>query len=622
MTTGASHPQRGAAEEPTTISLLWPSGSPRPLATSGNAQQLPADAAADLQLTEIVNILAAGEGRPARRHHRERLVRQTLSELCTDPAVIAYRQEVVEELLRTPALRESLALALPDLDALAETSPASRFQAPDEAAAQRVARQLGDLELFVDVARQLERALDHASLQAVALTALRGYVQALTSTSTFLALESELPALRTTFSQARSVTIGINLTPDLVPESATILSLNEERVEGAQTLLGRLLGGQDASRGITPLHRGSAGGATGFVGQPNRLTHDLTRLLEEVAAPVGKTLDRYAGLSVETLSAIGPELALLLNGALLVERLARAGLPMCRPEILPAAARVTELADGYDISLALRLHRPDGTPVSATSPAPGSPDAAITTSIVTNLITFDETHGRVWILTGPNRAGKTTYTRAVGLAHVLFQAGLYVPARAARLSPVDAIYTHFPSLEQAHPGMGRLDEEAERLAGIFRRATPSSMVLLNETLAGTAASEAEALARDAVRGLRLLGARAVYVTHLHELALTVDEINAITPGTSLVGSLVADADDEQDTPSGPHHRRTYRIHPGVPRGRSHASDIARRYGISFGQLAVLLRERGLATDLAPSPTPDGTDGHRTPSSGEASESRP
>lgn len=158
---------------------------------------------------------------------------------------------------------------------------------------------------------------------------------------------------------------------------------------------------------------------------------------------------------------------------------------------------------------------------------------------------------------------------------------------------MDAIYTHFPSREQAQPGMGRLDEEAERLAGIFRRATPRSLVLLNETLAGTAASEAEALARDAVRGLRLLGARAVYVTHLHDLALAVDEINATTPGASLVGSLVADADDEESS-IGLHHRRTYRVHPGVPRGRSFASDIARRYGISFPQLAALLRERGLS----------------------------
>ncbi|MGE3268049.1 MAG: hypothetical protein AB7P40_04835, partial [Chloroflexota bacterium] len=598
MTTGASHSQPAAAEAPEPVSLLWPGGSRPP---SGDGHHLPPDAAADLQLAEIIQVLAAGEGRPARRHAREQLVRQTLSDLCMDPAVIGYRQEIVDDLLTRPSLRERLAETLPNLEALADASPSGRFQVPDEAAVQRVARQLGDLELFVDVARQLERALADDSVRADALLALRAYVQAITSTPAFAALEAELPTLRTTFSQARSVTIGINLTPDLVPESATILALSEERFEGARTLLGRLLGGQDASRGITPLQRGGTGGATGFAGQPNRLTRDLSRLLEDVASPVGRALDRYAALPVETLVTVGPELALLLNCALLVERLAQAGLPMCRPEILPADDRVTDLADGYDISLALRVHRMAGTAAGSADGVTGAPDGP--GSIVTNAIAFDGESARIWILTGPNRAGKTTYTRAVGLAQVLFQAGLYVPARSARLSPVDAIYTHFPSLEQAHPGMGRLDEEAERLAGIFRRATPHSLVLLNETLAGTAASEAEALARDALRGLRLLGARAVYVTHLHDLALTVEAINATTPGTSLVGSLVADADDEEDSPDGPHHRRTYRIHPGVPRGRSFASDIARRYGISYAQLQVLLQERGLSPAHAPGDGP-------------------
>ena len=211
-----------------------------------------------------------------------------------------------------------------------------------------------------------------------------------------------------------------------------------------------------------------------------------------------------------------------------------------------------------------------------------------------NHITFDDASARVWILTGPNRAGKTTYTRAVGLAQILFQAGLYVPASSARLSPVDAIYTHFPSHEQAHPGMGRPRRGGRAAGRDLQAGDAQSLVLLNETLAGTAASEAEGLARDAVRGLRLLGARAVYVTHLHDLATAVDEINATTPGASLVGSLVADADDEEDSAIGPLHRRTYRIHPGIPRGRSYASEIARRYGISFAQLAVLMRERGIS----------------------------
>jgi DNA mismatch repair protein MutS len=196
------------------------------------------------------------------------------------------------------------------------------------------------------------------------------------------------------------------------------------------------------------------------------------------------------------------------------------------------------------------------------------------------------------VLTGPNRGGKTTYARAVGVAQVLFQAGLFVPAASACLSPVDAIFTHFPTREDVRPGQGRLDLEAERLHAIFRAATPQSLILLNEALSGTSALEALDLARGLVRGLRLLGARAIYVTHLHELASHVDEINANTPGDGRVASLLAELDDG-DAGVGP-PRRTFRIMPRPPRGASFAAEIAEQHGISFQQLAQLLRERHLA----------------------------
>ena len=236
------------------------------------------------------------------------------------------------------------------------------------------------------------------------------------------------------------------------------------------------------------------------------------------------------------------------------------------------------LSNAYNPSLALRT-------LDA-----AKQDRAAAAMIVTNPMTFDGETARIWILTGPNRGGKTTYTRAIGLIHVLFQAGLHVPASAARLSPVDAIHTHFPSPEGSQLGMGRLDEEADRLAAIFREATPQSLILLNEVLAGTSAIEALGLAIDAVRGLRLLGARAIYATHLHELAARTTEINDSTEGFSAAGSLVAGVESD-DAVVAVGHRRTYSIRAGPPRGVSYASEIAEQHGISFAQLQGLLRER-------------------------------
>jgi DNA mismatch repair ATPase MutS len=320
---------------------------------------------------------------------------------------------------------------------------------------------------------------------------------------------------------------------------------------------------------MTPLQHGEGGP----LGRPNELVRDLRHLLSDVVAPVASALERFARISTDRLGQLGAELGLLLGAARLFACLKSGGLGVCCPTSLDMADRRAELGDAYDIGLALSQLEQGG-------------------GVVANAVRFGAESGRVWVLTGPNRGGKTTYTRAVGVAQVLFQAGLFVPASSGCLSPVDAIFTHFPTREDVRPGQGRLDLEAERLYAIFREATPRSLILLNEALSGTSALEALDLAQGLVRGLRLLGARAIYVTHLHELASQVDEINADTPGDGQVASLLAELDEgDAGVGSG---RRTYRIAPHPPRGISFAAEIAEQHGISFQQLAQLLRARNLA----------------------------
>ena len=545
------------------ISLLWPSGHP---IASAPVTRLPAGAGADLDLDELIRALSGGDGR------RERFVGAVLAELAIEPDIIAFRQEVVADLVADPQLRSRLANVLPGLSTLAR----ERGHNPRETwSVLLIAQRLAELEVYVDVALQLRHALASAAPTSRGCQALLTHIIAVTDAPEFQALKEELPALRARLDQAGSITIGINLSRDLVPESAAVLSVSAEKIEGRGTLLERLLGKAE-QRGITPLRLADA---NNIYAAENRLYRDLRKLLEIVAGPVGHAIDRYTSINARALNTLEPELAFLLNGVALMERLQAAGLPVCRPEVRPLAERVTGLTDAYNVSLALRVtaSRPP-----ADEPAP---------RVITNAMAFDDT-ARVWILTGPNRGGKTTYTRAIGLAHLLFQAGLPVPAASARMSPVDAIYTHFPSPEGAQLGMGRLDEEAERLAGIFQAATPFSLILLNEVLAGTSAIEALGLAEDAVRGLCLLGARAIYTTHLHELARGVGDLNDGASVASRAASLVAGVDAEGSVVSSG-HRRTFRIVPGPPRGVSYASEIAEQHGISYGQIASLLDKRGV-----------------------------
>jgi DNA mismatch repair ATPase MutS len=117
--------------------------------------------------------------------------------------------------------------------------------------------------------------------------------------------------------------------------------------------------------------------------------------------------------------------------------------------------------------------------------------------------------------------------------------------------------------------------------------------LLNESLSSTSPGESLYLARDIVRALRLFGVRAIFATHLHELAEGLDTLNAEVKGDSCVVSLVAGValeGDQEDNENG-NVKCTYKIKPGPPRGLSYARGIAVRYGISFAQLTDHWREQ-------------------------------
>jgi DNA mismatch repair protein MutS len=312
------------------------------------------------------------------------------------------------------------------------------------------------------------------------------------------------------------------------------------------------------------------------------LFRDLAEILEKAARPIARALKQYVGLSSSFLADLRHELPFYLGAERLIRRAREHGLPMCRPEIAPEDERACWAQDGYNMALAVQL-------------GAGSEDGEMSGVVVTNDIAFGP-EGRIFVLTGPNQGGKTTYIQGIGLTQVMAQAGLYVPGTQARISPADGIYTHFPVEEKLDRGTGRFGDEAKRLHAIFTHVTPYSLVLLNETLSGTSAGESLYLGQDMLRLLRLVGARPIFSTHLHELAAGVDELNASEPGDSRVASLVASPitpDEGAAEDPGGEVRRSFKIAAGPPLGRSYAREIAMRYGVSYEQLRALLRERGV-----------------------------
>jgi hypothetical protein len=567
-----------ASQFDTCLSLLWPSASgPDP------AWHLPGEVVQDLGLNSIVAAMSPG---PA---HREAL-EAVLYSLCPDPAVIAYRQEVLDDLLAAPALAEALGALLPALDELAlfTARPTSA-----ESSLQEVTRRAGELELLVGCVERLEAAFEAApqQLRSAGLAALRAEVEARRADPAFQRLAAALPALLAELRSSASVTIGLNLDPYLRPEEALLLAVHPTRFTESG-LLARLLGKVAQGRGIGPLHTlpmltessGIVGGAGAPLAGPTRraepmlepLFRDLSRVLEKVSRPVAQELRLHAAHSGRALVALRPGIIFFVYAVALVRRVAAAGLPLCRPCIAPVDERVCEVTDLYNLQLALHL---------------GAQEPGDLTERVVTSDSIIGTQGRIVILTGPNQGGKTTYLQAVGQAHALAQAGLRIPGRQARISPADAIFTHFPVEERLERGTGRLGDEARRVRAIFEAVTRHSLVLLNETFATTSAGEGLYLARDVVRLLRQLGARAIYTTHLHELASDLEQLNAETPGESAVVSMVALVVPVGAAEAGETGKR-FQIVLRPPVGRSYAEQIAARYGIAHAQLAELLQRRG------------------------------
>jgi DNA mismatch repair protein MutS len=551
---------------PSTPSLLYPTGANR------RAGGRPAPNEADLALTSITRALDY-DG----RHNR--FVASVLADLNAEPAVIGYRQAALDDLLRLPELATSCAALLPQLGELANAGRVSHWSDPIPLV--QVAGRLAELDGYVTCVEGLATALDTAgaALHSEAFCALRAYLATTRAQPDYRRLAAELPRLRAQLDQAGSVTLGINLDGQLRAESATVVAVNPGRFAGKGTLLEKLFGDRaaaDTVRGITALYRAEEGRQRS---PEHDLFRDLDRLLERVAAPIGLALGNYTRVNGAGLAALEAELAFYLGAARLVHELGAAGLPLCRPQIAAVDEQICEVEDAYSLDLALRLRLVSG-------------DAALAQKIVLNAIAFRH-DALIFILTGPNSGGKTTYTRAIGQIQVLFQAGLHVPGRHARISPVDGVFSHFAAPERADIGSGRLADGLERLAQIFRQASRDSLVLLNEPLSSTDHGAARALCRDLLAGLQLLGARALVVTHLHEL---VDDVlgDPFLPG---VVSLVAGVSVPAGNGAAP--QPSYTIAAGRPHVAGYAAELARRHGLTRDQIAATLRDRGLGGKSAP-----------------------
>lgn len=138
--------------------------------------------------------------------------------------------------------------------------------------------------------------------------------------------------------------------------------------------------------------------------------------------------------------------------------------------------------------------------------------------------------GRLWLITGPNMAGKSTYLRQNALIAILAQMGSFVPASAAHIGVVDRLFSRVGAADDLARGRSTFMVEMVETAAILNQATAQSLVILDEIGRGTATYDGLSIAWAALEFLHDANAcRALFATHYHELTALAANLDDLAP---------------------------------------------------------------------------------------------
>ena len=235
-----------------------------------------------------------------------------------------------------------------------------------------------------------------------------------------------------------------------------------------------------------------------------------------------------------------------------VARFERAGLPFCYPSV-SADDKAVRARDAYDAALAHGLLAGGG-------------------SVVCNDFEL-RPQERIFVVTGANQGGKTTFARTFGQLHYLAALGCPVPAREASLYLFDQVLTHFEQEEDVRTLRGKFQDELMRMHALLEHTTDRSVVILNEALTATTSHDAALVGRQVLSRLLEQDVLGVWVTFIDELA-------GLDPA---VVSLVCGVDPEDPA------RRTFELRRRPADGRAHAIAIARAHQLTYAELRRRLR---------------------------------
>ncbi|MEN6412726.1 MAG: hypothetical protein ABFC84_08170 [Veillonellales bacterium] len=281
------------------------------------------------------------------------------------------------------------------------------------------------------------------------------------------------------------------------------------------------------------------------------MNHVEEQILDFVAKLYPEIFSRFDNYCIvhdnyldETLKIFDREIQFYIAYLEFIERFEQNGLKFCYPQVSSTGKEVCAY-ESFDLALANKLI---GEKVR----------------VVCNDF-YLKGNERIFVVSGPNQGGKTTFARTFGQLHYLAGIGCPVPGRKAQLFLFDKLFTHFEKAENIKNLRGKLQDDLVRIYDILNQATADSIIIMNEIFTSTTLKDAGFLGKQIMKRIVQLDALCVCVTFIDELTACSENI------VSLVSTVV---------PENP-ALRTYKIVRKSAGGRLYAVSLAEKYRLTY-----------------------------------------